>query len=148
VRNTSTDSIVRGGERIRLFVTLDLPQKLHVYAPGVECYIPVSWSMKPGGFEPLAPSFPPSRKLRLEAINETVPVYEHSVTLARDIVIGQGRDFSKWVTPEGKLRVESTLRYQACDDTQCFLPAEVPLTWTLQYEPHDSTRVPPELRRR
>lgn len=148
VETSSSDTKIRGGERIRLFVRITLPRKMHVYAPGVSGYIPLDWKAGEGqGAEWLPVSFPKSRTLHLKAINETVPVFENSFILTRDVVIGSSRDVEKLLGPDKTLKIESSLRVQACDDKKCYVPEEVPLVWTLAYEAHDSTRVPPELRR-
>jgi hypothetical protein len=148
VEASSSDTKVRGGERIRLFVRVKLEPRMHVYAPGVIGYIPLEWKMKDGlPVDPLPVTFPRSRVLHLEAINERVPVFENTFTLTRDVVIGASQDVEKVLTPAKKLVIEGTLRVQACDDKKCYVPEEISLGWTLDYEPHDSTRVPPELRK-
>jgi len=78
--------------------------------------------------------------LRLEAIDETVPVYNGKFRLVRDITIGKAY--------LGTLTVEGTLKYQACDDRMCYVPQTVPLKWTFQVEPHDRERPPAELQRK
>jgi DsbC/DsbD-like thiol-disulfide interchange protein len=141
VRTAASDGKVRGGERVRLFVTVDLRPKMHVYAPGVTGYIPLEWQMADGQPAEILPAqFPQSRTLHLPAINERVPVYENSVTLTRDVVIAP-KHAGETLTLTGSLRV------QACDDKKCYVPESIPLEWVFAYEPHDSTRVPPELRR-
>ncbi len=148
VRTASSDTVVRGGERVRLFVTIILGPRLHVYAPGVEGYIPLQWTPEPSeAVEALPVQFPKSRMLRLKAIKETVPVFERTFELTRDVVIGQPGTVEKLLDASRQLTIRGTLRYQACDDRQCFVPEEVSLQWKLRYEPHDPTRVPAELRR-
>jgi hypothetical protein len=50
---------------------------MHVYAPGVQGYIPIDWRLDEGGPAAKQHSFayPPAEMLRLEATGETVPVY-------------------------------------------------------------------------
>lgn len=145
---SASDTTVRGGERVRLFLRVKLQPGLHVYAPGVEGYIPIDWKVSPGPVEPLATQYPQSRVLYLKAINEKVPVYEKEFTLTRDVVVFQARELEKFLDGERKVNVEGTFRYQACDDTKCYIPEDVSLRWTFQFEAHDSTRVPAELRRK
>ncbi len=33
------------------------------------------------------------------------------------------------------LTITGTLHYQACDDTVCYRPVDVPVTWTIKLEP-------------
>ena len=48
----------------------------------------------------------------------------------------------------GNLRIEGVIKYQACDDRQCFLPASVQVKWTIPFQALDRTRVPVELQRK
>ena len=139
---SASDTVVRGGQRVKLRVDIELPRNSHVYAPGVQGYIPIEWKLsETASAEVLPLKYPPSKSMHLKAINETVPVYEGKLTLEREIV-------PKERLPAGEVRIEGSLRYQVCDDRQCYVPETVPLVWTFQYEPHDSTRVPAELRRK
>ncbi|MDQ2949891.1 MAG: hypothetical protein M3Y27_28805, partial [Acidobacteriota bacterium] len=81
-------------------------------------------------------------------INETVPVYRGEVRLTRDITIGSDAKVKGLADPSGKFTVSGTLRYQACDDRQCYIPQELPLTWTFQMEGMDRQRVPSEMQRK
>jgi DsbC/DsbD-like thiol-disulfide interchange protein len=142
VVTSASDGTVRGGERIRLFVQIELPKNMHVYAPGVSGYIPLQWKTPEGQqVEWLPTVFPPARTLHLKAIGEKVPVFERSFVLTRDVVVGQIRNNPK------TLKLTGSLVVQACDDKKCYVPEEVPLSWDFAFEPHDSTRVPEELRR-
>jgi hypothetical protein len=144
LRLQASDAIVRAGNRLVLSIEADLPDRMHVYAPGVEGgYIPIDWKMeetKDWFSHPAA--FPDSEKLHLAAIGETVPVYQGKFRLLRDITIGQLRGAAR------DLEIRGTFRYQACDDKVCYPPENVPLKWTLRLEPLDSQRVPAELQRK
>lgn len=142
ITRSASDSVAYGGQRIKLFLELQLPSKSHVYAPGVQGYIPIEWKLKPSdSYEALPFEYPASRNLHLKAIGETVPVYEGKLVLEREIIPAQK-------TAEREIRIEGELRYQVCDDKQCFVPETVPLLWSLRYEPHDTTRAPVETRRK
>jgi hypothetical protein len=140
-----------GGAGQRVSVTLDIEMNpnMHVYAPGVEGYIPIDWKMK--GSDAAAAhdvTYPPSEKLHLAAIDETVPVYRGNFSLTRDITIGQDGKVRPALDSSGKFTVEGTLRYQACDDRVCYIPQELAVKWTFQYAEFDRQRVPAELRRK
>jgi hypothetical protein len=136
----STDRI-RAGQRIALTLDIEMKPRMHVYAPEVQGYLPIQWSMQASPASTAHPvAFPASKKLHLPAIDETVSVYEGRIRLVRDITIGK--------VPPGSIVVEGELKYQACDDKQCFMPQTVPLKWSLQVEPHDSQRTRPELQRK
>ena len=139
---SASDTVLHGGQRVKLRVDIDVPRNSHVYAPGVKGYIPVEWKLSETPSVELLPlDYPVSKTMHLKAIDETVPVYEGKLTLEREIIAGQR-------LPAGEVRIEGSLRYQVCDDRVCYVPEAVPLVWTFRYEPHDSTRVPPELRRK
>ena len=138
---SASNAVVRGGERIRLMIDVQLPKRMHVYAPGVQGYIPIAWELeKDAAFEEIPSKYPASRTLHLKAINETVPVYENSFSLHREIVL-------KPNLPGAALTVQGSFRYQACDDKKCYVPETIPLKWVFRVEPHDTQRVPSELRR-
>jgi hypothetical protein len=142
ITKSASDSIVHGGQRFRLRLDLELPAKSHVYAPGVQGYIPIEWKLlENSSFSTVPATYPKSRNLYLKAIKETVPVYEDKLTLEREIIPAQKFSGSE-------LNIEGSLRYQVCDDVKCYVPETVPLVWTIRYEPHDSTRAPVELRRK
>lgn len=138
--STASADTVRPGQRIALVLDLELKPKMHVYAPGVTGYIPVDWTMENNPqivAEPV--EYPPGRVLELRVINEKVPVYTGHVRFIREITVAPNAS--------GPVVVKGAFRYQACDDTQCYIPATVPLQWTLRVEPLDRERVPAALRR-
>ena len=64
------------GQTLKLFVDVTPKQKMHVYAPGVEGYIPIEWKIKNSEAWATHPvSYPSAEKLFLKAINETVPLF-------------------------------------------------------------------------
>ena len=81
--------------------------------------------------------------MELPAIGEKVPVYTDRVRLTREVAIGQNASASGSI-----LTIRGALRYQACDDRQCFIPVTVPLEWNLKVEQHDRERAPAALQRK
>ena len=148
LKPTVSNSIVGAGHRVALTLEIELDPRMHVYAPGVEGYIPIAWTMKDtDAVTSHEVTYPQSKKLHLAAIDETVPVYQGNFRLTRDITIGLDSKVRPLLDSSGKIVVEGTLRYQACDDRVCYIPQEVPVKWTLQYEDFDRTRVPADLQR-
>ncbi len=132
---------VRPGQRIALTLDIEMKAKMHVYAPGIEGYIPIEWSIASSpAVIAHETDFPKSKTMRLEAIGETVPVFDGSFRLVRDVTIGKAAP--------GPLVIEGTLKYQACDDRLCYVPQSVPLQWTVQVEAHDRERPPEPLQRK
>ena len=143
----ASDELVRGGNQFSLIIDLELPAKMHVYAPEVEGYIPIDWSMEDlAGADILPAAYPEPEMLRLPAIGETVPAYEGSFRLVRDVQLGQPDDLETALSDDGYLTFKGSLRLQACDDKVCYVPETVDLEWKLQFEQHDRKRVPEALR--
>ena len=92
--------------------------------------------------------FPPAKTLQLEAINETVPVFDGKFRLSRELVIADEKTVRPLLDAAGNLVIEGAIKYQACDDRQCFLPAKVPVKWTIPFQALDRIRVPTELQRK
>ena len=142
ITQSLSDTLVHGGQIFKLRLEIQLPPKSHVYAPGVQGYIPIEWKLIPSGsFEEIPIRYPEARSLFLKPINETVPVYEGKLVLEREIIPAQKQ-------PGQELKIEGSLRYQVCDDRQCYVPETTPVAWVVKYQPHDSTRVPEEIRRK
>jgi hypothetical protein len=149
VTSSASDDILRGGNRLSLVLEVDLKDKMHVYAPGVQGYIPIEWTMEEvEGVTNYPASYPESEMLHLPAIDETVAVYQSRFRVARDLMVGQSKEIQHLLNERGELLVKGSLRYQACDDKICFLPTTIPLEWTFRFEEHDRTRAPEEIRRK
>jgi peroxiredoxin len=143
---SSSDAVVRGGNRVALVLEVALDPKMHVYAPGVEEYIPIDWQMNEAtGVTTFPAAYPESELLHLPAIDEIVPVYSGRFRVVMDVLLGRPDELTTDLN--GDLVVSGTFRYQACDDKLCYLPETVPLEWRFQLEAHDRTRVPKPLRR-
>ncbi len=86
--------------------------------------------------------------LHLAAFDETVPVYRGRFRITRDFTIGPEAKLKPLLDGSGHFTLSGTLRYQACDDRICYIPQELPVQWTLQYQEFDRQRVPTELQRK
>jgi hypothetical protein len=149
ITTAASNELARPGLRIALRLEIELKAGMHVYAPGIEGYIPIDWRLDDGG--PAAKrhvfNYPPSEMLRLAAINETVPVYRGRMGIVREITFGQEADLKLLVSPSGELVVKGSFRYQACDDRKCYIPQDVPLEWHFRYQGLDRQRAPLEFQR-
>lgn len=150
LRYRATDTTIQGGMTTTLVLEVTLKPKMHLYAPSVTgSYIPVRWTIdpQPAAFKPLDPEWPAARSLHLPAIKETLPVFERTFVVARDLTFAQQNEIFAAAGDSKRLYVPSTFRYQACDDKECHPPVNIPLSWTFTVEAHDRTRVPEPLRR-
>jgi hypothetical protein len=150
ITTAASNDLARPGLRIALSLEIELKAGMHVYAPGVEDYIPIDWRLDDGG--PAAKrhafNYPRSEMLRLAAINETVPVYRGRIRIVREITFGQEAALKPLVSASGDLVVKGSFRYQACDDRKCYVPQEVPLEWRFKYEGLDRQRAPSQFQRK
>lgn len=145
---SASAATVVSGERISLVLDVDIPKGYHLYAPGVEGYIPVVWNMAEATTAKAKPvSYPASRILFIQAIDEKVPVYEGRLRLVRDVTIADDKSLKAALGEGTSLTLNGTFKYQACSETLCYPPETVPVRWTLQIQPHDRERVPAELRK-
>jgi hypothetical protein len=57
------------------------------------------------------------------------------------VVLEVSPDAAKALSGRTELKLSGSLQYQACDEKQCFNPASVPLSWTLQLAPNITERI-------
>jgi hypothetical protein len=147
ITTAASNDIARPGLRIALDLDIELKPSMHVYAPGVQGYIPIDWRLDEGGpaLKRHPFKYPASKMLRLEAIGETVPVYRGRIRIRREITFGQEDLLKPLVTSTDEVIVKGSFRYQACDDRKCYVPEDVPLEWRFKYEGLDRQRVPSEV---
>lgn len=146
---SASNAIVAAGQRVALALDIDLKPNMHVYAPGVEGYIAIDWKMKDSGIAAVHEvAYPKSEKLHLQAIDETVPVYRNHFQLIREVTLAPESDLKPLLDSTGNFSIEGTLRYQACDDRVCYVPQDLPLKWTFQFDNYDRQRAPIELQRK
>ena len=139
-----SDRAVAPGSRFNLTVQVDLPQDVHVYAPGVKGYKPIHLELDSSPeVRAMPPSYPISKTLYLEVIKEEVPVFEGKFRITSEAKIGANPDFIKLVGLNGRtVTVSGQLNYQACDKTICYPPTSVPVSWQLEVLPLDRQRSP------
>ena len=149
VSESATDANPHMGQHLCLILEVDLPPRTHAYAPGVKGYIPIDWKLPETQAFRVGPvTYPASKSMRLEAIKETVPVYTEKLRLVRDITLADEKSITPLLDSSGNLKLAGTLRYQACNDEECFIPETVPVDLTLHFAPLDLTRVSQSLQRK
>ena len=139
----ATRDLARPNLRFTLVADVQLKPKMHVYAPGVQNYIPIRFELAASpNYKALRPEYPKSENLHLPAIQETVPVYQGKFQVRQDVVIAGNDVLQPILAGDRAIKIRGELRYQACDDKICYLPQTIPLEWTLALEPLDRQRVP------
>jgi DsbC/DsbD-like thiol-disulfide interchange protein len=111
--------------RVSLTIDVSPKPKMHVYAPGQKDYIPVAVTLQSNpAYRALAPVFPKPMKYFFAPLKETQLVYSKPFRIVQDVVLERA-------AAGATVTIAGTLRYQACDDAICYLPKNVPLSWTV-----------------
>ena len=122
-------AFLRGGElaigpRRRLVVRFALPEGLHIYGdPVPEGMVAMSVEVQgPEGIHCEAIEAPPTQPFELPGVDATLQVWEDTVDLVIPIFASGTivHAIDDGPTPSVELKVN--VRYQACDDHQCFIP--------------------------
>jgi len=142
VNASVSQNAVRPGNRISIFLDIDLPDKMHLYAPGAEGYKAVSLNIQEDPMLKIHDSeYPEAKMMYLEVIKEQVPIYDHKVRISRDVTLSPGYRAANFT-------ISGEFSYQACDDKICYLPVQVPLKFELEMQEHDSNRAPKSIQNR
>ena len=127
-----SDSGVAPGNRFSVMLEVKPGPRIHVYAPGVSGYRPITLSIAPLPYLRVRPlEYPASQIYFFKPLNERVPVYEKPFTLVQELILEGTQDAQAALKGKESVTLTGTLEYQACDDKQCFNPASIPLSWTL-----------------
>jgi DsbC/DsbD-like thiol-disulfide interchange protein len=105
---------------------------MHVYAPGAQ-HRPVVIAVQPN---PLLrvddPVYPKPTPYVFKPLNEELLVYSAPFRIVFDITAGATGAQQAELRSRSRLAINGELEYQACDDTVCYLPASIPLEWTVR----------------
>ena len=126
---------VRRAQQTVLTVEVELKEGVHVYGrPLPEGYIPIELALvHDGGLSLAEVEYPEAGEFRFEATGETLPAYA-----GRLVIKAYCRGVAR---KEDARRVRFRLRYQACDDRECYLPQTLEFDLPIQVLPHDWERL-------
>ena len=104
----------------RRWEALDLPEGQHAYGePVPEGYLPTSVEVRgPEELRVETPIYPPTRPLLVEGVNEELPVFEGELEIRIPLTYRPLEALSG-----DTVTLEVDVRYQACDERVCYLPA-------------------------
>ncbi len=132
-------SAARSGREVRLAARVVLPSAaLHVQAnkPREEGLIPTVLTLDaPEGVTINELVYPEATEFAVAGFDQPLLVYGH------DFVIGVRATVAATV-PLGTVTIPARVRYQACNDSVCFLPLTVETRWTLQVVAADAAVTP------
>jgi hypothetical protein len=131
-----SDAAVAPGNRITLAIDIVPKPGMHVYAPGADSYRVITLNVADQPFiRPLDTHYPASEIYFFEPLNERVPVYQKPFTLLREVVVEGSPQAQAALKGKETVTISGSLDYQACDDTICYNPGSLPLSWTVSLRP-------------
>jgi hypothetical protein len=137
-----TDTSVAPGERIAIVLQVTPLPAMHLYAPGKHDYQVVRLVIDPQPWlRAHEATYPPSEIYHFKPLDERVEVYSKPFRLVRDLTILASPEMQKVLVEMPTITITGALEYQACDETTCYNPARVPVSFTLNVKPLD--RRPP-----
>jgi DsbC/DsbD-like thiol-disulfide interchange protein len=122
---------IRQSQLIYLLIKIELPDGVHVYGePAPPGYVPTSVAVSgPEGLVVEEPQFPPTQPLLVGGINEELFVFENDMAICLPLRYEANN------TPHGEpITLELDVRYQSCDEIQCFTPVREQFQFELKIE--------------
>ena len=119
---------VRPGSELRAALQVKLPDGFHVNSnkPRDESLIPVRLTVTaPRGVKVTELVFPQPTDLKQRGAEQPLSVFE------REFIIGVAMTVAPETVP-GDLVMPAALRYQACDETMCYIPTTAETSWTVK----------------
>jgi thiol:disulfide interchange protein DsbD len=124
---------VHAGENIALALKLEIAPNWHINAPGLtdEFLIPCSLEVSDtANYHVLEYYYPPPEKGKF-------PFSEQELTFfAGETILGALLEIPATVSP-GKIKIQASFTYQACDDRSCLPPETRPLEAEIEVVPPD-----------
>lgn len=129
----TTDRVVSAGSTFSLVFEITPRKGIHVYAPGPHGYKIVRVTLEPNPLLVARPlEYPPSEIYVFAPLKERVPVFQRPFTLTQTVAFSASPEHRAALAKMDRMTIRGTLDYQACDDRVCFLPASVPVSYTVR----------------
>ena len=128
-----SDPVVAPWHRFSLVIDVAPEPNIHVYAPSVTNYQPITIRLgeQPGLIIGEA-TYPVSEIYYFEPLDERVPVFQEPFRLTQEVMVDPSPAGQEALAGRSTVTIQGTLDYQACDDRICFFPQSVPIQWTVQ----------------
>ena len=130
--NTSISAAeIAPGQKLSLSFDVTPKRGMHVYAPGKHDYQVIAVKLDPQPWMKVpATTYPPSEIYFFKELDEKVETYGKPFTLVQDITV-LTTAAAKKALAASPINLSGRLEYQACDDTVCYAPKKVPVSFTL-----------------
>jgi peroxiredoxin len=136
IRSYPTEAAIAPGNRFAIAFEISPKPGIHVYAPGASGYRVIGVSIAAQPFVRVLPlKYPPAQIYFFRPLNERIPVYQKPFTLLQEIVAEGHPQAQAAFRGKETLAITGSLEYQACNDTTCFNPGSVPLSWAVSLRP-------------
>ena len=121
---------VRPGGSVRLALRVVVPEGVHLQSdkPRDPTLIPTVLWIDSAAAAVREIVFPPSTDFRVEGLPELLAVFEHDIVIGAEVAVPAAARAGDWKIP-------ARLRYQACNDKQCYMPRTVETSWTVRVDP-------------
>ena len=137
----SSDGVVAPGTVFSVVIDVTPKERVHVYAPGVSGYRPVTLVIEPQPWLAVrATRFPEPEDYHFKPLDEHVKVFQKPFRIVQELMVDASQASQADLQRRENLVVRGRLDYQACDDKVCFTPASVPVTWSLKLKALDRER--------
>ncbi len=144
VTSYTTDTVVAPGTHFSVVLDVRPAAGVHVYAPGVVGYKPIALTLQAApGLLLRGAQYPRAETYTFKPLKEQVQVYQRPFRIVQDVTIDPSRQGATSLKDATTLTIRATLNYQACNDTVCFSPQAVPLSWTVNLQQLDLERARP-----
>lgn len=123
--------VVAAGSELRAALQITLPEGLHTNSnkPRDESLIPIRLTVLPvSGVTVTEIVFPTPTDLVQKGADQPLSVFERAFSIAVSMTVDQS------VSP-GDVTIPARLRYQACDESVCYIPQTVQTGWTVKVVP-------------
>ncbi len=139
----ASDEVVAPGNRFSLVLEFHPGEDIHVYAPGETKYKVLDIQIDDaGGLLRAHPvTYPEAEEYYFKPLDERVRVYQQPFTLTQDVTLSATREAQEALQALDTLTVHGTINYQACDETICYNPTSIPVSWQLILRPLDRVRI-------
>ena len=147
------------GNRLLVGLEFKMPPGFHFYGPAVgRGYHGLEWRMNasPCWYQS-EPEYPKPQLRHFAFEDRELPVYAGDVRVTREVVLkpvlsaAEASLFRLFQTTcldsSSRVKVSGVVKFQACDERQCYPPQSTVLEWKFHFVPPDFERAPPKFRR-
>jgi peroxiredoxin len=114
---------------------------IHVYAPGAQDYKVINLTLDASPLLTARPmQYPPSEIYHFKPLDERVPVFQKPFRLVQSMALKATAEARAALKGIETITIGGTLEYQACDDTICFNPQSLPVSYTVTVRQLDTER--------